>query len=80
MELSQQDFQLIAELTRELRRQNDEILVSNNEAARLLNLTPQTISVYLKQGRLHRVQIRQSSGIRLSEVYQTRRDAVEPQA
>lgn len=45
-----------------------EILVSNNEAARLLGITPQTVSSMVRQHRLHRVTIGQSTGIRLSEI------------
>ena len=45
-----------------------EILVSNNEAARLLGITPPTVSAMVRQHRLHRVTIGQSTGIRLSEI------------
>ncbi len=46
-----------------------EILVSNNEAARLLNKSPQTIWRWLKEGKLKRTTMGCSSGIRLSEIY-----------
>ena len=45
-----------------------EVLVSNNEASRLLGLAPQTVSVMLRQGRLHKTTIGPSTGIRLSEI------------
>ena len=45
-----------------------EILVSCSEAARLLRVTPQTISAMIRQHRLHKTTIGASTGIRLSEI------------
>jgi len=71
--LSPHDRALIAEHTAQLRRYNDlrdegEILVSCHEAARLLGKTKQTISEYIKQGKLHKVTEGISTGIRLREI------------
>lgn len=59
-------------LTAQLERWNDinnnDILVSCTEAARLLGRTTPTISKMLKDGRLHKTTIGDSTGIRLSEV------------
>lgn len=59
---------LSAELARYNDRRNVEVLVSCTEAARLLRKTPQTISQWLKEGRLHKRTIGESVGIPLSEV------------
>lgn len=55
-------------LERRLTNRDVEILVSCHEAARLLGKTPPTISKMLKDGRLHKTTIGDSTGIRLSEV------------
>lgn len=59
-------------LTAQLERWNDannsDVLISCHEAARLLGKTPPTISKMLKDGRLHKTTIGDSTGIRLSEV------------
>ena len=44
------------------------VLVSCNEAARLLGVTPPTITNMLRQHRLTKVTIGNSTGIRLSEI------------
>lgn len=49
-------------------RADGEVLVSCQEAARLLGVTPPTISVMLGQRRLTKVTIGPSTGIRLSEI------------
>ena len=59
-------------LTAQLERWNDmnnnDILVSCTEAARLLGKSAPTISAMVKDGRLHKTTIGISTGIRLSEV------------
>lgn len=59
-------------LTAQLERWNDinnnDILVSCTEAARLLGKTPPTISKMIKDGRLNKTTIGGSTGIRLSEI------------
>lgn len=45
-----------------------EVLVSCTEAARLLGKTPATISTMIRDGRLSKTTIGQSTGIRLSEI------------
>ena len=45
-----------------------EVLVSCKEAARLLGCSPNTITNMLREGRLHRATIGESTGIRLSEI------------
>ena len=45
-----------------------EILVSGTEAARLLDVTPATITRYLHIGKLDKVTIGGSTGIRLSQI------------
>lgn len=71
-ELSAPDRARLDNLIGELARYNDkfdnEVLVSCNEAARLLHRTPPTISQMLRDGRLHRKTIGTSSGILLSEI------------
>lgn len=44
------------------------VLVNNTEAARILGVTPKSICTYLKQHRLHRQTIQNSTGIPLAEV------------
>ncbi len=50
-----------------------EVLVSCNEAARLLGRSNKTISAMLKDGRLSKTTIGQSTGIRLSDLRGMRR-------
>ena len=45
------------------------ILISNTEAARLLGRTTTTISTMVHDGRLERVTIGSSTGIRLSDIW-----------
>lgn len=45
-----------------------EILVSGIEAARLLDVTPATITRYVRIGKLDKVTIGGSTGIRLSQI------------
>lgn len=51
------------------------VVVSCTEAARLLNVTPKTISAMIRDGRLTKVTIGGSTGIRLSEIERKRREA-----
>lgn len=55
-------------LEKAIRAQYDNILVSCSEAGRHLDVSPTTISRYIREGRLHKTAIGQSVGIRLSEV------------
>lgn len=55
-------------LERRLCARDLEVLVSCNEAARLLGKNASTISAMVKDGRLHKTTIGTSTGIRLSEV------------
>lgn len=48
--------------------QYDNILVSCSEAGRHLDVSQTTVSRYIREGRLHKTVIGQSTGIRLSEV------------
>lgn len=47
---------------------NMDVLVSCNEAARLLKKNPATISTMIRDGRLNKVTFGRSTGIRLSEI------------
>ena len=53
-------------------RKSEDVLVSCIEAARLLGRTPNTVTRMLREGRLHRVTIGDSTGIRLSEIDELR--------
>ena len=55
-------------LEKAIRDQYDNILVSCSEAGRHLGVTQNTVTRYIREGRLHRTVIGQSAGIRLSEV------------
>lgn len=55
-------------LERAIRDQYDDILVPCSEAGRHLDVSPTTVSRYIREGRLHKTVIGQSTGIRLSEV------------
>ena len=46
-----------------------DVLVSCNEAARLLRKSPTTISIMIREGRLKKTTIGKSTGIRLSEIW-----------
>ena len=52
----------------ELIEEREEVLVSCNEAARLLGKNPSTISEMIREKRLEKVTIGKSTGIRLSEI------------
>ena len=53
----------------------NDVLVSCTEAARLLGKTPKTISMMLRDGRLKKVTLGKSTGIRLSDLEEKRREA-----
>ena len=55
-------------LEKAIAKQYDNILVSCTEAARHLGCTSNTISMMLKDGRLDKVTIGQSTGIRYSDI------------
>lgn len=61
----------VSALERTLAR-DENILLSCNEAARHIGCTNSTVTRMLKEGRLHRVTIGTSTGIRLSEVMKTK--------
>lgn len=46
------------------------VLVSCTEAARLLDVTPKTVSMMIRDGRLKKITIGESTGIRLSEIWE----------
>jgi len=48
--------------------EEDGVIISCIEAARLLGRTPSTVSAMVKQGRLQKVTRGRSTGIRLSEI------------
>lgn len=52
----------------EMIEERKEVLVSCNEAARLLGKNPSTISEMIREKRLEKVTIGKSTGIRLSEI------------
>lgn len=56
------------DLAEAARKRDDDILISGNEAARHIGCNPATISRYLKEGRLSKVTIGGSTGIRLSQI------------
>ena len=51
-----------------IKEERGEVLVSCNEAARLLGRNPSTISEMIREKRLEKVTIGKSTGIRLSEI------------
>lgn len=55
-------------LEKAIKDQYDNILISCNEAARHLGVTPTTLTRYLKEGRLDKVTIGESTGIRFSQI------------
>lgn len=63
-----------------MREERGDVLVSCNEAARLLGRNPSTISEMIREKRLEKVTIGRSTGIRLSEIKRliNRREAREP--
>ena len=56
------------DIERKYERRDEEVLVSGVEAARLLGRSENAVSRMVKDGRLHRVTLGASTGIRLSEV------------
>lgn len=58
----------VSGLEESLHRSDDNILVSCMEAARLLGHAPNTITRMINEGRLHKVTLGKSTGIRLSEL------------
>ena len=83
VELSSQDRERIDTLIGLMNKVTggEDIIVSCNEAARLLGKSPTTISTMLREKRLRKVTIGPSTGIRLSEIesyIQNRREAREP--
>ena len=60
--------EMINSLINELEIYNLDVLVSCNEAARLLGKSNKTISIMIKDGRLTKTTIGGSTGIRLSEI------------
>ena len=59
---------MLEQILDRLEKSDDNVLVSGNEAARLLGVSPTTVSIMIKQHRLERVTIGVSSGIRLSAI------------
>jgi len=56
-------------IERSVYERDSDILISCNEAARHLGKTPATVSAMVRDGRLERVTIDGSTGIRLSEIW-----------
>lgn len=71
LELSLKDQERLDTLIEQLQKyemMQEEILVSCNEAARLIGKSNKTITAMLKDGRLSKATIGKSTGIRLSEI------------
>jgi excisionase family DNA binding protein len=80
VELSDNDWARISELLSMAKvRCSGDVIVSCTEAARLLGRTTKTVSMMIRDGRLKKVTVDGSTGIRLSEIEQNRREAREPQ-
>lgn len=77
--INDQDRQLMAELLTELRKYNarSEVVLSVQQAAKIIGRSRQTISRKIREGKLHKVERGGVIGILESEL--TRSDAVEPQ-
>lgn len=60
--------QAVDALDRAVEKQYCNILVSCSEAARQLGVRQNTVTRYIREGRLHKTTIGQSTGIRLSDV------------
>ena len=58
----------VSGLEESLNKRDDNILISCVEAARLLGHAPNTITRMINEGRLHKVTLGRSTGIRLSEL------------
>ena len=61
---------VVDELTKvaHCKESDKDIIVSCTEAARLLGRTKKTVSMMIRDGRLNKVTIGESTGIRLSEI------------
>lgn len=80
VEFSDKEWERIGGLVSALKRMYSvEVVVSCTEAARLLGKTTKTISMMIRDGRLNKVTIGNSTGILLSEIEKNRREAREPQ-
>lgn len=66
--LSNDEMAAIRELIEEYRRRIPAVLLSNNEAARLIGVTPNTICQYIRQRRLNKTTISGVTGILLRDV------------
>jgi len=80
--LSDNDWARIAELMSIINEKYPgkfDVIVSCTEAARLLGRTTKTVSAMIRDGRLNKVTIGNSTGILLSEIEKNRREAREPQ-
>lgn len=66
--LSKDVLDALSALTEEFRTRIPEVLVSNNEAARLIGVSPNTICVYVKQKRLSKTTIGNVTGILLRDI------------
>lgn len=63
------DLAMVADgLEKAIKDNYDNILVSCTEAARHLGVTSNTVSRYLKEGRIEKVTIGESTGIRFSQI------------
>ena len=80
VDLSKQDRERIDTLIQLFKTKEEDVIVSCNEAARLLGKSPTTISTMIREKRLTKVTVGPSTGIRLSEIneYKNRREAREP--
>ena len=60
--------EMLEQILERLEKSDENVLVSGNEAARLLGVSPTTVSIMVKQHRLEKVTIGISTGIRLSDI------------
>ena len=58
----------LKDIANERRDNDDVVIVSCKEAARLLGVSPKTVSMMLRDGRLDKSTIGGSTGIRLSQI------------
>ena len=69
IELSAQDRERMDTLIELIERnQRNDIIVSCTEAARLIGRSKKTVSMMIRDGRLRKVTIGESTGIRLSDI------------
>jgi len=67
--LSTYEYEVISNLTEELRRRTiPDVLISHKEAARVLGVTPNTICNYIRQRRLIKKSIDGVKGLKLADV------------